>query len=65
VYFCMLGLYGDALWTEDNSIFAMGSITYTAAVWLIALKMQYVLPFLAQLPSLPFLFSGLSWSLTG
>ncbi|KAH6876262.1 hypothetical protein BKA58DRAFT_138213 [Alternaria rosae] len=42
VYFCMLGLYGDALWTEDNSIFAMGSITYTAAVWLIALKMQFI-----------------------
>jgi phospholipid-translocating ATPase len=46
VYFCMLGLYGDALWTEDNSIFALGCITYTAAVWLIALKMQYVSPLL-------------------
>jgi phospholipid-translocating ATPase len=44
VYYVMLGLYGDALWTEDNSIFALGSITYTAAVWLIALKMQYVSP---------------------
>jgi phospholipid-translocating ATPase len=44
VYYVMLGLYGDALWTEDNSIFALGSITYTAAVWLIALKMQYVFP---------------------
>jgi phospholipid-translocating ATPase len=42
VYFCMLGLYGQALFTEDNSIFALGSITYTAIVWLIALKMQYV-----------------------
>jgi phospholipid-translocating ATPase len=45
VYFCMLGLYGQALFTEDNSIFALGSITYTSIVWLIALKMQYVLPF--------------------
>jgi phospholipid-translocating ATPase len=42
VYFCMLSLYGEALFTEDNSIFALGSITYTAIVWLIALKMQYV-----------------------
>jgi phospholipid-translocating ATPase len=42
VYFCMLGLYGNVRFTEDNSIFALGSITYTAAVWLIAAKMQYV-----------------------
>lgn len=40
VYFCMLGLFGDALFTEDNSIFALGSITYTAVVWSISLKMQ-------------------------
>jgi phospholipid-translocating ATPase len=45
VYFCMLGLYGQTLFTEDNSIFALGSITYTAVVWLIALKMQCVSPF--------------------
>ena len=51
VYFCMLGLYGDALFTEDNSIFALGSITYTAVVWVIALKMQYV-----SFPSLPLSF---------
>ncbi|KAL1798035.1 hypothetical protein ACET3X_004641 [Alternaria dauci] len=42
VYYVMLGLYGDASWTEDNSIFALGSITYTASVWLIALKMQFI-----------------------
>ncbi|KAL6709173.1 drs2 neo1 protein [Coniothyrium glycines] len=42
VYFCMLGLYGQALFTEDNSIFALGSITYTAVVWLISLKMQFI-----------------------
>lgn len=43
VYFTMLGLYGQALFTEDNSIYALGSITYTAVVWLISLKMQYVM----------------------
>lgn len=42
VYFCMLSLFGEALFTEDNSIFALGSITYTAVVWSISLKMQYV-----------------------
>ncbi|KAH8722454.1 hypothetical protein GQ44DRAFT_622463 [Phaeosphaeriaceae sp. PMI808] len=42
VYFCMLGLYGQALFTEDNSIYALGSITYTAVVWLIALKIQFI-----------------------
>ena len=48
VYFCMLSLFGEALFTEDNSIFSLGSITYTAVVWSISLKMQYVafyLPF--------------------
>lgn len=44
VYFCMLGLYGQALFTEDNSIYALGSITFTSAVMLIAGKMQYVSP---------------------
>ncbi|KAH7377832.1 hypothetical protein BKA66DRAFT_421807 [Pyrenochaeta sp. MPI-SDFR-AT-0127] len=42
VYFCMLGLYGQTLFTEDNSIFALGSITYTAVVWIISLKMQFI-----------------------
>ena len=40
VYFCMLGLYGQALFSEDNSIFALGSITFTSMVILISLKMQ-------------------------
>lgn len=40
VYFCMLGLYGQALFTEDNSIYALGSITFTACVVLINMKMQ-------------------------
>ncbi len=42
VYFCMLGLYGQALFTDDNSIFALGSITFTSIVTLISLKLQYV-----------------------
>ncbi|XPS69948.1 hypothetical protein M3J07_002189 [Ascochyta lentis] len=42
VYFCMLSLFGDALFTEDNSIFSLGSITYTAVVWSISLKMQFI-----------------------
>ncbi|KAF2627442.1 phospholipid-translocating P-type ATPase [Macroventuria anomochaeta] len=42
VYFCMLSLFGDALFTEDNSIFALGSITYTAVVWAISLKVQFI-----------------------
>ncbi|KAF2796744.1 phospholipid-translocating P-type ATPase [Melanomma pulvis-pyrius CBS 109.77] len=42
VYFCMLGLYGQALFTDDNTIFALGSLTYTAAVVLISAKMQFI-----------------------
>ncbi|KAJ4290410.1 drs2 neo1 protein [Kalmusia sp. IMI 367209] len=42
IYFCMLGLYGQALFTEDNSIFALGSITFTACVVLINTKMQFI-----------------------
>jgi phospholipid-translocating ATPase len=40
VYFCMLSLYGQAVFTKDNSVYAMGTITFTASVILIALKMQ-------------------------
>ncbi|PVH96343.1 phospholipid-translocating P-type ATPase [Periconia macrospinosa] len=42
VYFCMWGLYGKALFTEDNSIFALGTITFTACVIIINLKMQFL-----------------------
>lgn len=44
VYFCMLGLYGQALFTEDNTLFALGSLTFTAAVVIISAKLQYVSP---------------------
>lgn len=52
VYFVMLGLWGQALFVEDNSIFPAGVICYTAIVCVIALKMQYVFPF----PKLLFIF---------
>jgi phospholipid-translocating ATPase len=45
VYFCMLGLYGQASFTDDNTIYALGTLTYTAAVIIIAMKIQYVFPF--------------------
>jgi phospholipid-translocating ATPase len=44
VYFVMLKLWGEKGFSEDNSIFAMGVCTYTAIVWVIAMKMQYVFP---------------------
>jgi phospholipid-translocating ATPase len=40
VYFCMFGLYGNAPFSEDNTLFALSSITYTACVILINLKLQ-------------------------
>jgi phospholipid-translocating ATPase len=42
VYFSMLGLFGQVAFTEDNSLFAMGDLTFTACVILINLKMQSV-----------------------
>jgi phospholipid-translocating ATPase len=40
VYFCMFGLYGQARFTADNSIYALSTMTYTASVFIIALKLQ-------------------------
>ncbi|OAL46397.1 phospholipid-translocating P-type ATPase [Pyrenochaeta sp. DS3sAY3a] len=42
VYFCMLGLYGQAIFTEDDGVFALGVITYSAVVALISAKMQFI-----------------------
>lgn len=42
VYFCMLGLYGQAIFTNDNGLFAMGDLTFTACVVLISTKMQLI-----------------------
>ncbi|KAF2825589.1 phospholipid-translocating P-type ATPase [Ophiobolus disseminans] len=44
VYFLMLGLYGQVGWTEDDSIYALGTVTYSAIVWVIALKLQFISP---------------------
>jgi phospholipid-translocating ATPase len=43
VYFCMLGLWAQRIWSEDDSIFPMGVLCYSGVVALIAVKMQYVL----------------------
>lgn len=42
VYFCMFALYGEAIFSEDNSIFPLGVLTYSAAIILIAMKMQFI-----------------------
>lgn len=42
IYFCMLGLYGQQRFSEDNSIFALGDMTFTVCVILINTKLQYV-----------------------
>ncbi|KAH7049461.1 hypothetical protein B0J12DRAFT_574424 [Macrophomina phaseolina] len=40
IYFCMLGLYGQAIFTGDQTIYALGTLTYTAVVILISFKLQ-------------------------
>ena len=42
VFFIMLGLYGQALFTTDNDLFAMGALTFTACVIVIATKIQFL-----------------------
>ena len=42
VYFLMLGLYGKAVFTLDNGLFAMGVLTFTACIIIIATKMQFI-----------------------
>lgn len=41
VYFLMLGLYGKAVFTLDNGLYAMGVLTFTACIIIIATKMQF------------------------
>ncbi|KAL8860010.1 MAG: hypothetical protein Q9178_003559 [Gyalolechia marmorata] len=41
VYFLMLGLYGKAVFTLDNGLYAMGVLTFTACIVIIATKMQF------------------------
>ncbi|KAL8763218.1 MAG: hypothetical protein Q9184_000935 [Pyrenodesmia sp. 2 TL-2023] len=40
IYFVMLGLYGRAIFTLDNGLYAMGVLTFTACIVVIATKMQ-------------------------
>ena len=40
IYFLMLGLYGKAIFTLDNGLYAMGVLTFTACIVVIATKMQ-------------------------
>lgn len=41
IYFIMYGIYGEALFTRDNQLFAMGALAFTACVTLISLKLQF------------------------
>ncbi|EFR03245.1 phospholipid-transporting ATPase 1 [Nannizzia gypsea CBS 118893] len=42
VYFTMMRLFGDAIFTADSGIFAMGLLTYSACVIVINLKLQFL-----------------------
>ncbi|KAK2843912.1 hypothetical protein FQN49_005950, partial [Arthroderma sp. PD_2] len=42
VYFVMMRLFGDAIYTADNGIFAMGLLTYSVCVIVINLKLQFL-----------------------
>ena len=42
VFFLTLALFGQALFTQDNSLFGIGALTYTACVVIIATKMQFL-----------------------
>ncbi|MCJ1381255.1 hypothetical protein MMC17_004364 [Xylographa soralifera] len=41
VFFLMLGLYGQATFTNDNGLFSMGELAFTACVVIIVTKLQY------------------------
>jgi phospholipid-translocating ATPase len=42
VFFCMLGIYGYASFTTDNSLFSLGDLTFVACVVIIWAKMQAI-----------------------
>ncbi|KAF7187235.1 putative phospholipid-transporting ATPase DNF3 [Pseudocercospora fuligena] len=42
IFFTMWGLYGDALFSAENTIFPLGNMTFTACVILIAIKLQII-----------------------
>lgn len=39
IFFCMWSLFGEVAFTDDNSLFAMGDMTFTASVIFISVKM--------------------------
>lgn len=39
IFFCMWSLFGEVAFTDDNSLFAMGDMTFTACVIFISVKM--------------------------
>lgn len=41
VFFIMLGLFGQTMFTTDNGLYAMGALTFTACILVIATKMQF------------------------
>lgn len=43
IYFLMFGLFGEALFTRDDSVLALGQLCFTAAVVFINTKLLYVL----------------------
>ena len=42
IFFLMLGLYGQALFTTDNGLYAMGDLTFTACIVVIGTKIQFL-----------------------
>ena len=42
IFFIMLGLFGQALFTNDNGLYAMGTLTFSACVVVIATKLQFL-----------------------
>ncbi|EXJ84048.1 phospholipid-translocating ATPase [Capronia epimyces CBS 606.96] len=42
VYFIMYGIYGQALFTRDQDLYAMGSLAFSGCVIIISLKLQFI-----------------------
>ena len=42
VFFIMLGIYGQAIFTVDNSLYPLGDLTFTACIIIINTKIQFL-----------------------
>ena len=42
IFYIMLGIYGQILFTKDNGLLAMGTLTFSASIVFISLKMQLI-----------------------